>query len=262
MKNTKRVLAILLAAVLMLSLTGCSASDYKAAGKLFESGDYAGAIEAFLKIEDYKDSGDYITRAREAIIRASVLGEWKCVYNMDEDFATSFAEGLTESSGLDPADYFSFSDIEALFTLVLNDDDTYTLDVDKEAFAPVLDRVCEELKVGINKMMEDLIASQAAENGLEVDSLLALLGVADVQEFVDSIFETGYGMTMDEMLDQTMAASGELMFKELPMTGTFSVSGTTVTLSDAGDAEYNVVNELLTLFDGLNETFGELVFTR
>ena len=57
-KTLKKISLVLLIAALMLTVTGCSASDYKTAMQLMESGDAAAASEMFKALGDYKDSAD------------------------------------------------------------------------------------------------------------------------------------------------------------------------------------------------------------
>lgn len=54
----KRITALLLGLLLLFSLTGCSAGDYKKAVSLTETGDWQGAREIFVSLEDYKDSAE------------------------------------------------------------------------------------------------------------------------------------------------------------------------------------------------------------
>lgn len=61
MKKTKRIFAIVLAAVMTLALTGCDASDYKKAVTSMENGDYEDAREIFTALGDYKDAAAKIT---------------------------------------------------------------------------------------------------------------------------------------------------------------------------------------------------------
>lgn len=57
----KRILAVLLCAVMVFSLTGCKSSDYKSALSMMESGDYEGAREVFTALGGYQDAAAKIT---------------------------------------------------------------------------------------------------------------------------------------------------------------------------------------------------------
>ena len=60
--NTKRIVALLLCAVMAFSLAGCKSSDYKSALAMVESGDCEGAREVFLALADYQDSAAMVTK--------------------------------------------------------------------------------------------------------------------------------------------------------------------------------------------------------
>ncbi len=60
----KKLLAILLAAAVMLSLTACKSSDYKDAVNLLNAGKYNDAELMFISLEDYKDSAKMVLECR------------------------------------------------------------------------------------------------------------------------------------------------------------------------------------------------------
>lgn len=330
MKNIKRFAVLLLAAALMLSLAGCSASDYKAAGELYTSGDYkaaaekyaalgdykdsaalavksdymyareiyfagayaeaaeafnalgdyedsaemakeciyklavsnynegryAEAIDVFLEIEGYSDSSDYISRAREAIVRESVLGEWRCVYPL----GGMFEDGFGMASELKPSDYFDLSVFEAQFILTVNDDGSYSIDVDRDAYNSSLDEFSAGLKAGMPQMLLDSVKESLAEAGFTLDDVVKELGVGSVDEAMDILVASTLGMSTDDFVDVVIESFGaEEAFKDFPESGTFTVSGTSVTFTGQGTAEYDAVQETLTIPD---DDFGDMVFTR
>lgn len=57
----QKIIALLLCAVMVFSLTACDSKDYKTAMSLTESGDWKGAREIFLALEDYEDSAAMVT---------------------------------------------------------------------------------------------------------------------------------------------------------------------------------------------------------
>jgi hypothetical protein len=66
MKNLKSVLAVVMALIIGVCLTGCKSDDYKAAVALYDSGDYSAAVSAFAALGDYKDSADRAAEAQQA----------------------------------------------------------------------------------------------------------------------------------------------------------------------------------------------------
>ena len=59
----KKFLSLLLTIVLLFSLAGCDALDYRKAISLYNRGYYDTAAEAFALLEGYEDSGNMITRS-------------------------------------------------------------------------------------------------------------------------------------------------------------------------------------------------------
>ena len=57
--KAKRVLALLICAMMLLSLAGCAKDTYKNAVELMEKGSYEEALEQFRTIPDYEDIPDY-----------------------------------------------------------------------------------------------------------------------------------------------------------------------------------------------------------
>ena len=67
----KRIISIFLSFALslcmVLSLTGCKSSDYKAAISVYESGDLMQAKELFSALNGYSDSEEYIDKINEEL---------------------------------------------------------------------------------------------------------------------------------------------------------------------------------------------------
>ena len=59
-KTMKKILVVLLAGVMAVMLCACDSGDYKKAMSLYESKQYAEAIEAFKALGDYKDSASMV----------------------------------------------------------------------------------------------------------------------------------------------------------------------------------------------------------
>ena len=60
----KKILAILVVALMICSLAGCDSSKYKKAVELYDSGDYQAAIVIFSELGDYEDSAKYLKDAK------------------------------------------------------------------------------------------------------------------------------------------------------------------------------------------------------
>ena len=109
----KKRIALVLALLLALTLTGCKSNDYKSAVNAMESGDYAtaaqqlealgdykesqqmlrqcryalavedfnagnyeSALEAFQALGDYIDAVSYASRAQDGLLRQKIAGSW------------------------------------------------------------------------------------------------------------------------------------------------------------------------------------------
>lgn len=79
MKKTIRKLALmLLIAALLLTMTACSATDYKTATQLMASGDAAAAAEMFKALGDYKDSAAQATACDYTVAKSTYdAGEYE-----------------------------------------------------------------------------------------------------------------------------------------------------------------------------------------
>ena len=63
----KRIISVIICAVIILTLTGCDSGDYKKAVEFFESGEYQQALEIFSDLEGYKDTDTYIEKINTKI---------------------------------------------------------------------------------------------------------------------------------------------------------------------------------------------------
>lgn len=60
----KRIIALFTAVLLLLSLAGCSGSEYRKAKSLYKKGEYAAAQELFQALGEYKDAPDMVQKCR------------------------------------------------------------------------------------------------------------------------------------------------------------------------------------------------------
>lgn len=56
----KKIITLILAMAMLLTLSGCDSSDYKKATSLYENGEYVEALELFELLGDYEDSADMV----------------------------------------------------------------------------------------------------------------------------------------------------------------------------------------------------------
>lgn len=72
----KKIIAVLIVLVMILSLAGCDSSKYKEAMQMYERGEYAEAKEIFLELGDYEDSASMVKQCELAIIDGYLQGTW------------------------------------------------------------------------------------------------------------------------------------------------------------------------------------------
>ena len=113
----KKTISLLLALVMVFSLTGCAMSDYKEAVSLMESKSYAEAIEILESLDNYKDSAEliaechYLTAAElaenksytEAIEILESLGDYKDSAELIAECRYQIAMELIEAQNLSEA---------------------------------------------------------------------------------------------------------------------------------------------------------------
>ena len=69
----KKLCILLLAFLLVISLTGCKGSDYKQAMELYANDDYAAALAIFTELGDYKDSSSMVSKCKYAMAQQLML---------------------------------------------------------------------------------------------------------------------------------------------------------------------------------------------
>lgn len=233
---------------------------YKLAVETFNAEKYADAINLFLEVEDYEDSRDFITRARDAIMRESVLGEWKCWYDLEDQMKEAFGSDAIPGVELDPMDYFDFSGLEIVFSLVLSEDDTFTIDIDREAYDESFEAFAENMKNGLRSLVTDVYTAELSASDNTLTEYMTEYGITGIDELAVMFL----GMDLDKYVDSVLgSALANAFLNEFPVTGTFVVSGTTVTFSEGSTGEYNVVLEQMEVAQNISDSLPEIaLFTR
>lgn len=87
-KSTKEVIGVVLMCML---LTGCKSSDYEKAVQYQENGEYSEAIEAFNKLDDYKDASSRLEDCQNELDYSNAI---QLMNQKDYEAANSFFEKL------------------------------------------------------------------------------------------------------------------------------------------------------------------------
>lgn len=130
----RKLFALILSLVMLVMLTGCDSSDYKKAVSLYESGEYAEAVEMFEALGDYEDSAEMVkacnyqialelTKAgkyQEALVMFVSLGDYEDCAEQSVFCTCKVAEAYAEDGKLTEAvnlltDYYSNPQAQEMF---------------------------------------------------------------------------------------------------------------------------------------------------
>ena len=286
----KKVIGILLAAVMALGLFGCSASDYKKAEAAMESGDYAGAKEIFDGLGDYKDSAElgkkcgyevavakfeaedysgakvdfealgeysdseeYVQKAMDGIIFHNIVGEWEAEVDYSETVKL-LLNGWSDNSGfgLRRDVIEEVPDIMITLHLTVNDDGTVSAyEYIKPEDAELLD---EMLLEWYRELARETIPVACESMGITVEEWLEEQGAESIDEALEDM--------LSEMEDEL--SFSELSDPETTMdTGTVTVeNGEIIIMRGYGDETgvYNVKNDTIEIDFENSDALFMLVF--
>lgn len=144
--------------------------------------------------------------------QSKYIGTWKGTLDMTDIVAEELAND--EEMG----DYFTITDFSIVMNLEFNDDGTYSMWVEEESIEEAMDKMIDDLTLG----MEDYLTDYFASEGITVT----------VQEALDAL-----GMTMDELMEDSfdnemMDKTIDEMLNEIKGEGNFKVDGDKLFLSD------------------------------
>ena len=225
----KKRIALVLALLLALTLTGCKSNDYKSAVNAMESGDYATAaqqlealgdykesqqmlrqcryalavedfnnenfekaVEEFRNLGDYLDAASYVTRAQDGLLRQKIAGSW---HSEALDVTELFLDGAeSQMEGIAEA----LREQGVTFQIVVNcsfaEDGTCSMVgtvVDMDGFV-------EKVNSFLRDLMTQMLEQEFAAEGYTLEEAYALLGVNDA----DEVFQAVTGMTIQEYIDE------------------------------------------------------------
>ncbi len=149
----KRILSLILALVMVLTLAGCSSDKDALVGKWVGVMDLADALNSYLA----------------AALDAELMS------------------------------YFTLSSFDVKLVFTFREDDTYSLTVDESAMPKTLETFKNDLRGGMVKYMEDMIAAEGYE--MSVDEFLAFAGTS-----VDDLMEQAFPESMMDQLVEEMTA--------------------------------------------------------
>ena len=273
-KTIKNLALVLLIAALMLTVTGCSASDYKTATQLMKSGDAAAASEMFKALGDYKDSaalavacdyavakntydageyekaaelftalGDYedsaalASQAADKAIAQKLVGEW---FSAEDDVTDLILDEIiySVSGDADAEELFANMDFGKLtlrYRISFTEKGTFSLETDEEAASALVNKILNSFSDGVYAYMIDVFTQAAEENGTTLESLMSDYGCDNF----DDLFVVAAGESFTDFIASFLSEDDLAMSAQSAVNGVFTVENGTVELSyGKGGASY------------------------
>ena len=274
-KTIKNLALVLLIAALMLTVTGCSASDYKTATQLMKSGDAAAASEMFKALGDYKDSaalavacdytvakntydageyekaaelftalGDYedsaalASQAADKAIAQKLVGEW---FSAEDDVTDLILDEIiySVSGDADAEELFANMDFGKLtlrYRISFTEKGTFSLETDEEAASALVNKILNSFSDGVYAYMIDVFTQAAEENGTTLESLMSDYGCDNFDDFFVVAARESFTDFIASFLSEDDLMA---MSAQSAVNGVFTVENGTVELSyGKGDASY------------------------
>lgn len=229
MKSHKILFAVMTAA-LVLTLSGCSSSDYKSARDMYIAGDYANAYSEFTKLGTYKDSaaladecvyqlaqedysngkyesaisrlnslGEYkdsaelIAKATDMITAEALHGDWIAEYNLSDEFRGFLEEYL----GDEMADFLTIKDLKIEYSLGINEDGTFDVTVTQASINEMLSSIKSGFSEGIIAHGLSEIRELVKENDVDIESGI----VGQIVNIFETFLNKKLGVTIEKYLD-------------------------------------------------------------
>ena len=274
-KTIKNLALVLLIAALMLTVTGCSASDYKTATQLMKSGDAAAASEMFKALGDYKDSaalavacdytvakntydageyekaaelftalGDYedsaalASQAADKAIAQKLVGDW---FSAEDDVTDLILDEIiySVSGDADAEELFANMDFGKLtlrYRISFTEKGTFSLETDEEAASALVNKILNSFSDGVYTYMIDVFTQAAEENGTTLESLMSDYGCDNFDDF----FVVAAGESFTDFIASFLSEDDLMaMSAQSAVNGVFTVENGTVELSyGKGGASY------------------------
>ena len=289
-KTLKKISLVLLIAALMLTVTGCSASDYKTATQLMESGDAAAASEMFKALGDYKDSaalanecdytvakdtynageyekaaelfaalGDYedseamAIQAGDHALAQKLVGEW---FSAEADVTDLFTDAIysTVSGDAEAEALFASMDFGKLtlrYRITFTEKGTFSAEADEKAMSALVNNILNIFTDGVYSYMIDAFTQTAEENGMTLESLMSAYGCNTFDDF----FAVAAGESFSDFISSFLTKDDLMaMNEQSAINGVFTVENGTIELSygkdGTGCVEYDASSDTVLLTDG------------
>lgn len=175
----------------------------------------------------------------------SLEGTWKWNCDMTE----MFQEGVNQGAGMDLS---TDATMEMVFVLKLNEDGTYTLNVDRDALKTSLQTYIDSLIPVAVEMIYQQLEDQGM-NRADIDEAMAAEGVT-VEEYVQQMMDAS--IDVDQMMDGLADENESGYFRAAK--GKLYLSDKADTFSDDSCAEYTLSGGTMQWTGGSYELFDNL----
>lgn len=206
MKNLKKLTAMFLIAVMLLSLAACGDSN---------------AVSS--------------TSAPKS---KTPVGSWTASVDLTNLFMESM-QGDMDQLGLDmdslPSDVNL--DFQMVFTMDLREDGSYHLELSKDALQQTVTQFSSSFEKIMISLMESMFQQEAEAAGLTADEMLAQLGYKTVSE----LFEASSGSSVSELASGLINEYFDLSDIDFSEDGTYTVDGSSIILTP-GSGDKTMMN--------------------
>lgn len=239
----KKLVSIILSAMLLLTLTGCASKDYSKANDLFINENYEEALALYEKLGDYEDALSRVAQCKDELLFDELVGTWE---SDDIDYTDYFMYGA--SLGEDGDDFLKYLDVPK-FALKLNmeikEDGSAVCSYDMDALTETMDTLVANLEKAYYAYLEDELTAEASSSGVTLKDFFDFYGVSSVAELSDVIMGGHISEYFESLVNE--------LLKELESNGEFTgsvkvVDGKLVT--DGADSEsltYDASNKTISL---------------
>lgn len=225
----KKIIALILTAVMALSLCACNSSDYKKAMQYFEDGSYAEALALFEKLGDYQDSAEMKIKTTNELIRQKLVGKW---ISGEVDVTDSFLSGMGETDD-EIMQYVDFGKVTMAWSAEFTDKDVFTLAPEDASYAAMVDRLVKSYKEGLLVYFEDEMTKEAQNVGYSYEQLLKELQLKDTEE----LFVYSIGMSPDDFCQSVLGDVLTALKNNVAVSGAVKYEDGKVMLYQGNNAE-------------------------
>ena len=153
-----------------------------------------------------------------------IVGKWTGTVDLSEMMKQELNDSSSELFSLDTS---ALDGLTLEFIYEFTKEGTYTLSVDDASF----DAFFQKIKVWAKSAFETMFKSSAEENGVDLTTLLTMMGVSSIDEFVEQTYS-----------DETKASLRKQMADDENAKGKYKVDGGKLFMSKSGeefkDSEY------------------------